>query len=138
METEKDFSRYGRVNYVLSRRLHLLDEVKRLQESLGVQGDVSYTCETAGHFYLYQIIRRYVYHTGYLHLVIAQKYSMAPCIPFYLKVLKQVWYTVHYFLRPLKEERYSGTRVCLFSNFISGMHLVAAGVGINININNNV
>ena len=57
LETEKDFSRYGRVNFVLSRRLHLLDEVRRLQESLGVQGDVSYTCETAGHFYLYQIIR---------------------------------------------------------------------------------
>lgn len=47
--------RYGRVNYVLSRRLELLQEVARLQESLGVPGDVSYTCETAGHFYLYQV-----------------------------------------------------------------------------------
>lgn len=59
LETEKDFSRYGRVNFVLSRRIHLLEEVMRLQQSLGVQGDVSYTCETAGHFYLYQIIRRW-------------------------------------------------------------------------------
>ena len=30
-----------------------------LQESLGVPGDVAYTCETAGHFYLYQILSRW-------------------------------------------------------------------------------
>lgn len=48
--------RYGRVNYVLAQRLELLQEVARLQSSLGVQGDVSYTCETAGHFYLYQVL----------------------------------------------------------------------------------
>eukprot|EP00066_Takifugu_rubripes_P001547 XP_003962796.1 PREDICTED: intron-binding protein aquarius [Takifugu rubripes] len=59
LETEKDFSRYGRVNYVLARRLELLKEVGRLQESLDVPGDVSYTCETAGHFYLYQVISRW-------------------------------------------------------------------------------
>lgn len=47
--------RYGRVNYVLARRLELLREVARLQESLDVPGDVSYTCETAGYFYLYQV-----------------------------------------------------------------------------------
>ena len=27
LETEKDFSRYGRVNYVLGKRLKLLEEV---------------------------------------------------------------------------------------------------------------
>eukprot|EP00794_Sanderia_malayensis_P020020 gene20019-21981_t len=59
LETEKDFSRYGRVNYVLARRLDLLQEVQRLQESLNVSGDVSYTCETAGHFFLYQVISRW-------------------------------------------------------------------------------
>uniref|UniRef100_A0A4W3HYW8 RNA helicase aquarius n=1 Tax=Callorhinchus milii TaxID=7868 RepID=A0A4W3HYW8_CALMI len=59
LETEKDFSRYGRVNYVLARRLELLREVGRLQESLEVHGDVSYTCETAGHFYLYQVMSRW-------------------------------------------------------------------------------
>lgn len=31
LETEKDFSRYGRVNYVLAKRLDLLLEVQRLQ-----------------------------------------------------------------------------------------------------------
>ncbi|XP_066993686.1 RNA helicase aquarius isoform X2 [Anabrus simplex] len=59
LETEKDFSRYGRVNYVLSKRLDLLTEVQRLQESLEVSGDVAYTCETAGHFFLYQILARW-------------------------------------------------------------------------------
>lgn len=59
LETEKDFSRYGRVNFVLANRLELLKEVQRLQESLGVHGDVSYTCETAGYFYLYQVVSRW-------------------------------------------------------------------------------
>ncbi|XP_013382213.1 intron-binding protein aquarius-like isoform X1 [Lingula anatina] len=59
LETEKDFSRYGRVNYVLAQRLELLEEVGRLQESLGVPGDVAYTCETASYFYLYQVLARW-------------------------------------------------------------------------------
>ncbi|KAG8332686.1 hypothetical protein J6590_017911 [Homalodisca vitripennis] len=59
LETEKDFSRYGRVNYVLAKRLDLLTEVQRLQESLEVSGDVAYTCETAGHFFLYQVLARW-------------------------------------------------------------------------------
>ncbi|KFM82461.1 Intron-binding protein aquarius, partial [Stegodyphus mimosarum] len=59
LETEKDFSRYGRVNFVLAKRLELLNEVKSLQESLNVPGDVSYTCETAGHFYMYHVLARW-------------------------------------------------------------------------------
>ncbi|XP_012584001.1 PREDICTED: intron-binding protein aquarius [Condylura cristata] len=51
--------RYGRVNYVLARRIELLEEVKRLQKSLGVPGDASYTCETAGYFFLYQVMSRW-------------------------------------------------------------------------------
>lgn len=59
LETEKDFSRYGRVNYVLATRLKLLGQVQRLQESLGVTGDVAYTCETAGYFFQYQVVTRW-------------------------------------------------------------------------------
>ncbi|XP_034941084.1 RNA helicase aquarius [Chelonus insularis] len=59
LETEKDFSRYGRVNYVLAKRLDLLMDVQRLQESLNVKGDVAYTCETAGHFFMDQVITRW-------------------------------------------------------------------------------
>lgn len=64
LETEKDFSRYGRVNYVLAKRLDLLNDVQRLQESLDVKGDVAYTCETAGHFYLYQVLSRWEQYQG--------------------------------------------------------------------------
>ena len=59
LETEKDFSRYGRVNYVLAKRLELLQDVQRLQDSLDVQGDQAYTCETAGHFFLSQVYSRW-------------------------------------------------------------------------------
>ena len=43
------------MNFILALRLQLLKEVERLQQSLGVAGDVAYTCETAGHFFLYQV-----------------------------------------------------------------------------------
>lgn len=41
--TLKDFSKFGRVNYTLKRRLELLAEVQRLAESIEVEG-VSDTC----------------------------------------------------------------------------------------------
>ncbi|XP_017062116.1 RNA helicase aquarius isoform X1 [Drosophila ficusphila] len=59
LETEKDYSRYGRVNYVLAKRMDLLSQVQRLQEALGVSGDNAYTCETAGYFYLYNVMARW-------------------------------------------------------------------------------
>ena len=59
LETEKDFSRYGRVNYVLNKRLELLDEVTRLKDSLGVRGDMGASCETAGYFFLHHILSRW-------------------------------------------------------------------------------
>ena len=59
LETEKDFSRYGRVNYVLEERITLLKKVAKLQESLKIQGDMQYTFETAAHFFLYQIQSRW-------------------------------------------------------------------------------
>ncbi|KAE9418231.1 hypothetical protein Angca_003479 [Angiostrongylus cantonensis] len=57
LETEKDFSRYGRVNHVLRERLRLLSEVERLQQAMNVIGDVSYTCENAGHFFRFTVCR---------------------------------------------------------------------------------
>ncbi|CAH1406700.1 unnamed protein product [Nezara viridula] len=52
LETDKDFSRYGRINSILSKRLELLEDVQRLQKCLDVQGDMSFSCETARYFYL--------------------------------------------------------------------------------------
>ena len=59
LETEKDFSRYGRVNYVLSKRLELLEAVGRLATSLGLSTDAAYTCETAGYFFLYHVLSKW-------------------------------------------------------------------------------
>lgn len=59
LETEKDFSRYGRVNYVLAKRLQLLDEVARLAKSLSLSTDFAYTCETAGYFFLYNVLAKW-------------------------------------------------------------------------------
>uniref|UniRef100_A0AC35GU44 Intron-binding protein aquarius n=1 Tax=Panagrolaimus sp. PS1159 TaxID=55785 RepID=A0AC35GU44_9BILA len=58
LETDKDFSRYGRVNYVLSHRLQLLKDVEKLRDILGENaGDVGYSCETAGQFYRFVVCR---------------------------------------------------------------------------------
>lgn len=57
LETSKDFSRYGRVNHVLQERQRCLNEVDRLRDSLGEIGDVSYSCENAGYFYRYTLVR---------------------------------------------------------------------------------
>eukprot|EP01103_Thecamoeba_quadrilineata_P002733 TRINITY_DN1262_c0_g2_i1.p1 TRINITY_DN1262_c0_g2~~TRINITY_DN1262_c0_g2_i1.p1 ORF type:complete len:1382 (+),score=283.84 TRINITY_DN1262_c0_g2_i1:49-4194(+) len=51
LETEKDFSKFGRVNYMLNRRLELLSEVDSLAKSIEVNDDVGYTTETATNFF---------------------------------------------------------------------------------------
>ena len=68
LETEKDFSRYGRVNYVLSKRLELLDEVTRLKESLGVAGEMGASCETAGYFFLQHVLARWEKFLSQVHI----------------------------------------------------------------------
>ena len=44
---------------MLAKRLELLDKVSKLKNSLGVLGDVAYTCETSGYFFLYEIRSRW-------------------------------------------------------------------------------
>jgi intron-binding protein aquarius len=46
------FSKQGRVNWCLARRLELLTRVQRLGLSLHAPGDVGYSCETAEYFEL--------------------------------------------------------------------------------------
>jgi len=59
-------------------------EVQRLQDSLDVAGDVAYTCETAGHFFLYQILARWERFlsrvrpaTGKVCVVLSSKYYIS-------------------------------------------------------------
>mmetsp|Transcript_4030 Transcript_4030/g.6213 ORF Transcript_4030/g.6213 Transcript_4030/m.6213 type:complete len:1352 (+) Transcript_4030:1-4056(+) len=59
LQTEKDFSKMGRVNHMLARRLELLAEIERLAQSLQVATDVAYTCETAAYFYLNHVLARW-------------------------------------------------------------------------------
>ena len=60
LETDKNMSRYGRVNYILAERQKLLGEVRRLAKTLdGVDDNLAYTCETAGHFQLYHVKSRW-------------------------------------------------------------------------------
>ena len=67
--------RYGRVNYVLAKRLELLDEVSRLQKSLGVQGDVAFTCETA-RYLTAQLFKNYF--LGILVRMVLQRSARVP------------------------------------------------------------
>lgn len=55
------FNRYGRVNYVLAKRMELLEQVGRLQNTLNVTADASATCELAHHFYVYHVKPRWQY-----------------------------------------------------------------------------
>ncbi len=48
----EEFSKQGRVDWSLARRIQLLGQVQYLGTTLGVPGDVGYTCETAQYFYL--------------------------------------------------------------------------------------
>uniref|UniRef100_A0A7E4VRV5 Intron-binding protein aquarius n=1 Tax=Panagrellus redivivus TaxID=6233 RepID=A0A7E4VRV5_PANRE len=82
LETEKDFSRYGRVNYVLSHRLELLKEVEALRDSLGETGDVGYSCETAGQFYRFVVHRLWNEFTDEVAAKQDSKDAVAKSFPF--------------------------------------------------------
>eukprot|EP00727_Mastigamoeba_balamuthi_P011438 m51a1_g6917 putative intron-binding protein aquarius (1361) ;mRNA; r:132672-138053 len=60
LETIKDFSRQGRVNYMLELRLRNLMEVDKLSKAIGVFQDMAAnTCETAQYFYLLHVLSRW-------------------------------------------------------------------------------
>ncbi|KAL1919017.1 uncharacterized protein VTP21DRAFT_2398 [Calcarisporiella thermophila] len=63
LNTELSFSKYGRVNSFLEKRLELLAEVDRLAKSLDIGGAHGYTCETAGYFFLYHVLARWEKYT---------------------------------------------------------------------------
>lgn len=50
-EEQERFSKQGRVNWSLQRRIDVLAEVQRLAVSLGAHGDMGASCETAEYFY---------------------------------------------------------------------------------------
>lgn len=58
LDTDLDFSRVGRVNAMLARRLELLAEVEKMAKLFEAPEDMAYTCETAGHFWLLHVLSR--------------------------------------------------------------------------------
>merc|ERR1719428_1577199 len=60
LDLKQDFSKWGRVNHMLQRRLDLLAKVERLADGLGIRGsDAAYTCENAEHFFLQHVMYRW-------------------------------------------------------------------------------
>eukprot|EP00929_Paragymnodinium_shiwhaense_P119627 TRINITY_DN91529_c0_g1_i1.p1 TRINITY_DN91529_c0_g1~~TRINITY_DN91529_c0_g1_i1.p1 ORF type:complete len:1629 (-),score=467.25 TRINITY_DN91529_c0_g1_i1:79-4965(-) len=60
LDAIKDYSKWGRVNHMLQRRLDLLSKVEKLAESFGLSGqDAAYTCENAQHFFLHHVQYRW-------------------------------------------------------------------------------
>lgn len=55
---DKDFSRYGRINFMLERRIDLLNQVLKLAQSISVFTHEEYTCENAILFYEFHIKSR--------------------------------------------------------------------------------
>lgn len=55
LDTDSDFSKWGRVTASLELRMSVLAEVDRLGSSMSVTGDVGYTCETAMNFFRFHV-----------------------------------------------------------------------------------
>lgn len=51
LETDKDFSKPGRVNYMLQKRIDLLARVERLAATFNLPADLAYSVETAHNFF---------------------------------------------------------------------------------------
>ena len=59
LDTDMDFSRFGRVEAMLSRRVELLAEVEKLALSLGIGESVAYSCESAHNFWTLHVLSRW-------------------------------------------------------------------------------
>lgn len=59
LQSDKNFSRYGRVEYVLTKRLELLLQCQKLAKSLDLDTQETFTCETANYFQFYHILPRW-------------------------------------------------------------------------------
>merc|ERR1712048_840943 len=61
LDIEQSYSRVGRINAMLKRRLELLAEVERLAKVQGIaDADTqAYTCETAGYFWILHLLSKW-------------------------------------------------------------------------------
>jgi intron-binding protein aquarius len=95
LDTELDFSRVGRVNAMLERRIALLAEVEAMAVQFGVPADAAYTCETAAHFWLLHVLSRWekfrvrTIHFLYNEAIICEDYLV---IVIYILTIYDIWY----------------------------------------------
>eukprot|EP01127_Copromyxa_protea_P005293 TRINITY_DN15242_c0_g1_i1.p1 TRINITY_DN15242_c0_g1~~TRINITY_DN15242_c0_g1_i1.p1 ORF type:complete len:1415 (-),score=323.12 TRINITY_DN15242_c0_g1_i1:37-3777(-) len=59
LDTNSDFSKLGRVDWMLNLRIEMLKQAAELAKSLGISEDVAYTCETAENFFTYEVLARW-------------------------------------------------------------------------------
>jgi intron-binding protein aquarius len=59
VRTDKDFSKFGRVNFMLGRRMELLAQVAEIAASFEMDDSSAYNCEAAHHFFLFQCLSRW-------------------------------------------------------------------------------
>ncbi|KAJ2161970.1 hypothetical protein GGF46_001066 [Coemansia sp. RSA 552] len=79
LDAEERYSKAGRIGSYLDRRQQLLDLVQQLAESLGIQGDFGYTCETARFLFVAHIKVRW---EAYRRKVRSAEGQVAEAFPF--------------------------------------------------------
>ena len=88
-DASRDFSKFGRVNYMLSRRLDGLNRVFQLAKAMGLDdsaaSNAASTCETAGHFRTYFVramLEKFQLKCDEIMTTKVNSYPMAVLFPF--------------------------------------------------------
>ena len=66
LESDKDFSKQGRVRHVLAKRLQLLSQANKLARSLGLEPGQGLSCQSAEYFYNYHIDSRWAEYSEHI------------------------------------------------------------------------
>lgn len=80
--TGKDFSRSGRVNYILKLRLELLEEAERIASDIGLELHSHLTCETADILFKSQMSSRWSQYLEELKKAKGKSNAKVPSYPF--------------------------------------------------------
>ncbi|EGC40086.1 hypothetical protein DICPUDRAFT_147081 [Dictyostelium purpureum] len=59
LQTSKDFTKGGRIDFWLNLRISQLEKVDQLAKSIDVADDVSYTCDTALQFFSFHVLSKW-------------------------------------------------------------------------------
>jgi hypothetical protein len=79
---DMDFSRFGRVNFILKRRLELLEEAELISTDVGLELHAHLTCETADILFKSQIASRWTQYLEELQKSKNKQQAQLPSYPF--------------------------------------------------------